>query len=238
MRSMRTPEGGSSYRARGHQGGAELFLLITFYVNTPTGAVVTKRVPINTNLSRRPLPARPSSRVRAQPPSAGRRWRGALLVAAACSHFTPGPPAPRVPSSPSPLPCDRSWNGTKDRRHCRPWAQHGWRTTARGVSRLARNVRESDATCASSEATFCCRCPFSERQRLSSRARQAGRASQARFKTVYSEFQPLFITQYYKAACPSPSAPRPASRPRPPVPPRRTAAPTPASCAGRHARNA
>ena len=93
-------------------------------------------------------------------------------------------------------------------------------------------MSESAATCASSGAAFCCRGAFSERQRQSSRARQAGRASQARFKTVYSEFQPLSITQYYEAACPSPSAPRPASRPRPPVPPRRTAAPTPASCAG------
>ena len=51
MRSMRTPEGGSSYRVRGHQEGAELFSLFTFYVNTPKGAVVTKQVPINTNLS-------------------------------------------------------------------------------------------------------------------------------------------------------------------------------------------
>ena len=48
VRSMRTPGGGSSYRARGHQGGAELFLLITFYVNAPMGVVVTKQVPINT----------------------------------------------------------------------------------------------------------------------------------------------------------------------------------------------
>ena len=48
---MRTPEGGSSYRVRGHQEGAELFSLFTFYVNTPKGAVVTKQVPINTNLS-------------------------------------------------------------------------------------------------------------------------------------------------------------------------------------------
>ena len=51
MRSMRTPEGGSSYRVRGHQEGAELFSLFTLYVNTPKGAVVTKQVPINTNLS-------------------------------------------------------------------------------------------------------------------------------------------------------------------------------------------
>ena len=51
MRSMRTPEGGSSYRVRGHQEGAELFSLFTFYVNTPKGVVVTKQVPINTNLS-------------------------------------------------------------------------------------------------------------------------------------------------------------------------------------------
>ena len=50
---MRTPEGGSSYRVRGHQEGAELFSLFTFYVNTPKGVVVIKQVPVNTNLSLR-----------------------------------------------------------------------------------------------------------------------------------------------------------------------------------------
>ena len=55
MRSMRTPGGGSCHRARGHQGGAELSLFYYGFVNTPTGAVVTKQVPINTNLSLKTL---------------------------------------------------------------------------------------------------------------------------------------------------------------------------------------
>ena len=52
---MGTPEGGSRYEARGDdleiKGELYLCLLVTFFVNALTSAVVTERVPINTNFS-------------------------------------------------------------------------------------------------------------------------------------------------------------------------------------------